>query len=238
MASMTRRSKITVVAGASAVALLVVGLGAAGAIAASHILSPGDESKTIIDDAATQLGVKPQALSNALRKALENRIDDAVAAGRLTKEQGAELKQRLDSGDFPPLFGLGGLGGRGFGPGFGHEGHFDVLDAAASYLGLSEEKLRAALENKTLAQIAKEQGKSASGLVQALVTADEKRIDEALAGGRITKDQASELKAHVEERVQALVNGELPHRGFGRHPGFWPGSASPRGPPAFYGPPA
>jgi hypothetical protein len=238
MASMTRRSKITVVAGASAVALLVVGLGAAGAIAASHILSPGDESKAIIDDAATQLGVKPQALSNALRKALENRIDDAVAAGRLTKEQGAELKQRLDSGDFPPLVGLGGLGGRGFGPGFGHEGHFDVLDAAASYLGLSEEKLRAALENKTLAQIAKEQGKSASGLVQALVTADEKRIDEALAGGRITKDQASELKAHVEERVQALVNGELPDHGLGRHPGFWPGSASPRGPPAFYGPPA
>jgi hypothetical protein len=89
MASMTRRSKITVVAGASAVALLVVGLGAAGAIAASHILSPGDESKAIIGDAATQLGVKPQALSNALRKALQNRIDDAVAAGRLTKEQGA-----------------------------------------------------------------------------------------------------------------------------------------------------
>jgi len=235
---MTRRRKLTIVGGAVVLALLVVGLGAAGAIAASRILSPADERKAVIDDAAAQLGVKPQALSDALKQALENRIDDALAAGRLTKEQAVELKKRLESGDYPPLFGLGGLRGPGFGPGFGHEGHFEILDAAASYLGLSEDQLRAALEDKTLAQIAKEQGKSASGLVQALVNAEEKRIDEALADGRITKSQATELKAHAKERAQALVNGELREHGFGRHPGFWPGSASPRAPPAFYGPPA
>jgi ribosomal protein S20 len=240
MTSVTRRRKLTLVAGAAAVALLVAGLGAAGAIAASRILSPGDESKAVIDDAAAQLGVKPQALSDALTQALENRIDAAVDAGRLTKDQADELKKRL-AGDFPLLLGPGRLGERGFGHGFrlGPEGHFEILGAAASYLGLSEAKLREALEdNKTLAQIAKEQGKSASGLVQALVNAEEKRIDEAVADGRITKGQASELKAGLQDRVQALVDGELRDRGFGRHPGFWPGAASPRGPPAFLGAPA
>lgn len=239
MTLMTRRKKV-VAAGASAIALLGVGLGAAGAVAASRVLSPDDETKAIIDDAATQLGVKPEALSNALRQALENRINDAVAAGRLTKEQGDALKKQLESGDYPLLFGPGGPGGPWLGPGIGlgHERHVDILAAAASYLGLSQAKLREALQDKTLAEIAKEQGKSPTGLVQALVTAEEKRIDEAVADGRLTKDQASELKANLERRTQALVNGELRDHGFGRHPGFWRGSASPRGPPGFFGPPA
>jgi uncharacterized protein YidB (DUF937 family) len=240
MTLVTRRRKLTFVAGAVAASVLVAGLGAAGAIAASRILSPGDESKAVIDDAAAQLGVKPQALSDALRQALENRIDAAVDSGRLTKDQADELKKRLESGDFPLLFGPGLLGGRPLGHGFGlgHERHFEILGEAASYLGLSEAKLREALEDKTLAQIAKEQGKSASGLVQALVNAEEKRIDEAVADGRITKSMASELKAGLQDRIQALVDGDLRHRGFGRHPGFWPGAASPRAPPVFGGPPA
>jgi hypothetical protein len=69
------------------------------------------------------------------------------------------------------------------------------------------------------------------------VAAQEKQIDEAVADGRITKAQATELKARLSDRVEALVNGQL-HRGDGpnRH-GFLPGSGFPRGPPpAFRGP--
>jgi uncharacterized protein YidB (DUF937 family) len=239
MTSMTHRRKLVFAAGAAAV-VVVAGLGAAGAIAASRILSPSDESKAIIDDAATQLGVKPQALSDALRQALENHIDAAVDAGRLTKDQADELKKRLESDDFPLLFGLGVLGERRFGHGLGlgHERHVEILGEAASYLGLSEAKLREALEDNTLAQIAKERGKSASGLVLALVNAEEKRIDEAVADGRLTKSMASELKAGLRDRMQALVDGDLRDRGLGRHPGFWPGAASPRAPPVLGGPPA
>ena len=219
-APMPRRRKGTLVAGGSAAVLLVIGLGAAGAVAASKVLSPSDASKAVIDDAAAQLGVKPQALSSALKQALENRIDVAVADGRLTKEQGAELKKRLESSDYPLLFGgirpdgpFGHRFGFGFGFGLGPDGGFGVLDTAASYLGLSEDALRTALDGKTLAQVAKDRGKSVSGLVAALVAAEDKRIDEAVASGRLTKDQAASLKAGVEERMQALVNGELPDPG-------------------------
>ena len=197
MSPMTRRRKLTFWAGAPAIAVLVVGLGAAGAIAASQVLSPSEESKAVIDDAASQLGVKPEALSDALKQALKNRVDAAVEAGRLTEAQAKELKARIDSDEFPLLFGPGG--GRP-GPGFGHFGHFEhfeVLTAAASYLGMTEAELRDALQDKTLAEIAKEKGKSVSGLVAALVAAQEKRIAAAVADGRLTQSQASELKAQL-----------------------------------------
>ena len=230
------------IAGGSAAVLLVIGLGAAGAVAASKVLSPSDASKAVIDDAAAQLGVKPQALSNALKQALENRIDAAVADGRLTKEQGAELKKRLESSDYPLPFGgfrPDGPFGHRFGFGLGPDGGFGILDTAATYLGLSEDALRTALDGKTLAQVAKDRGKSVSGLVAALVAAEDKRIDEAVGSGRLTKDQAASLKAGVEERMQALVNGELPDRDhFRGRSGFRPWPASPRAPPGLFGPPA
>jgi polyhydroxyalkanoate synthesis regulator phasin len=241
MSPMTRRRKLTFSAGAAAIAVLVVGLGAAGAVAASRMLSPSDASKAVIDDAASQLGVKPEALSAALKQALKNRVDEAVKAGRLSEAQAKELKARIDSEELPFLFGPGGRGpGHGLGhfrP-FGHVGHFEVLGSAASYLGMTEAELRDALHDKTLAEIAKEKGKSVSGLVAALVAAQEKRIAAAVADGRLTQEQASQLKANLEDRTKDLVNGELRDFRDGRHSEFWPGSGAPRAPPAFGGPPA
>ena len=118
MTPMTRRTKLTFWAGAAAIAVLVVGLGAAGAIAASQVLSPREETKAVVDDAASQLGVKPEALSEALKQALKNRVDAAEEAGRLTEAQAKELKARIDSDEFPLLF---GPGGGHPGPGYGHE---------------------------------------------------------------------------------------------------------------------
>ena len=238
MSPMTRRKKLVLAAGVAAVALLAVG-GTAGAIAASGLLSPEEQSKAVIDDAAEQLGVEPQALSDALKQALKNQVDEAVDAGRLTEQQGDALKKRIDSGEYPLLFGHGFRDGPRFlgGPGFfGHPVHMEVLVTAASYLGMTEAELREALEDKTLAEIAKDKGKSASGLVNALVAAQEKRIDQAAADGRITEQQATELKARLTEHVQALVNGEFRGMRDGWHRGPWRGSFSPRGPPGFVGP--
>ncbi|HEX4745440.1 MAG TPA: hypothetical protein VFU99_01045 [Gaiellaceae bacterium] len=234
---MTRRKKLTIAAGAGGVALLVAGLGAAGAIAASQLWSPSEESKAVIDDAADQLGVEPAELSGALKQALKNRIDDAVDAGRLTEAQADALKQRIDDDEYPLLGGLG-FHGRG-GHGFGHHGHFAaVFEAAASYLGLTEVELREQLrDGKTLAEIAKEQGRSVDTLVQQLVATQTKRIDEAVTEAKLTDEQAAELKKGLEERMQALVAGELRGgRHDGPHPRFWRGSGEPRAPPSFFGP--
>ena len=235
MRLMTKRRNFKFAAGAAGIAMLVVALGATGAVAASRALSPSEESKAVIEDAAAQLGVQPDALSNALKEALKNRIDAAVEAGRLTEAQANELKKRIDSGDGVPLFGGPGL--RGHGPGhFGHFGHFGNLTAAAAYLGLTEAELRQQLGDKTLAQIAKDEGKSVAGLVGALVNAAGKAIDEAVADGRLTQERADELKSTLAERIESFVNAEFAERGHGFHRGFGAGGISPRGPPGFDGP--
>jgi hypothetical protein len=192
---------------AGAVALLAVAGGGA-AIAATQ-LSPKQESQAVLNDAASQLGVTPTELSAALKSALVNRIDTAVAAGRITKAQGDEMKQRVESGDFP-LFGFG----PGFGPGPGmFERHeiFGGLDAAATYLGLTEDQLRSELDNgKSLADVAKAHGKTVDGLVQALVADSKKHLDEAVADGHLTKAEETQMLSRLEQGIRDMVNGVRP----------------------------
>jgi len=211
---------------AGAAALAVAGGGAA--IAASKSGSPQEESKAVVDDAAKQLGITPAKLSSALKQALENRVDAAVAAGRLTKEQGDALKQRIEAEDFPMLGGPGmGFGHRGGGPGIRRFGH---LDAAASYLGMTEAELGTRLAGgKTLADIAKAKGKSVEGLVSALVSDEKQELDAAVKAGRITQAQADAFLANAKQRFTDAVNGTRaegmhgrlggPPDGFGGPPG-------------------
>ena len=108
---LNRKTKIVV--GAAA---LLSAAGAGAAVAASKDSSPSSESKAVIDDAAKQLGISSSKLSDALKKALNDRLDAAVAAGRITKAEGDALKQRIASSDFPLVGGLRrGFGHFGFG---------------------------------------------------------------------------------------------------------------------------
>lgn len=200
---MQKRTKLAAAAGAA-----VAALGAGGAIAADR-LGPAEESDAVVADAAKQLGVEPERLSAALRKALENRIDEAVANGVVTAEQAAMLKEKLERG--LPLFGALHK--------HAHEGmrHLRLgLDTAAAYLGVTRAELRASLrEGKSLADVAKERGKSVEGLTKALVDAGTKRLDEAVADGRITKAQRDAMAELLAERAGDLVEGSLrDFRGF------------------------
>src|SRR6188472_910864 len=105
--------------------------------------------KAFLDDVAKRLNVTRDQLDTAIKGAAEARIDAAVAAGTITKEQGDMAKKALANG-LPALGGRlfggghGGPGGPGGGPrpvgpggpGFGHG--FGALDGAAAYLGLTE----------------------------------------------------------------------------------------------------
>lgn len=219
---MNRTKKLLLAAAAAAVAAVAVG--ASGAVAVSRVLDD-DASEEVIEDAADQLGVEPQALSDALMQALQNQVDEAVESGRLSEGQGERLKELIESGDLPFLggFGLRGLGG--FGP--GHFGPFAIFDTAASYLDVTEAELHERLrDGETLAEIARDEGKSVNGLVDALADAANERIDQAVDDGRLDEERADELREDFRSRFEELVNEELGRRGdgprFGRHFGFGP----------------
>ncbi len=211
--------KRKVVVGAAA-GLAVAGGGAA--IAATQFGSPKEESQAVVNDAAKQLGVTPSELSAALKKALENRVDAAVAAGRLTKEQGAELKKRIEADDLP-LIGGPGFAGPGHLRGIGHFGPSGNLAAAADYLGLTEAQLEKQLNTgKTLAEVAKARDKSVDGLVSALYDAEKKKLDAAVAAGRLTKAQEDSILAGLKSRLsdfvkhaQLRLDRDGPRGGFG-----------------------
>src|SRR3954470_6126246 len=122
-------------------ALAVVGGGGAALAAGGNPFGGSNDRQAVLNGAAQRLNVKPAELQSALKQAMLDRIDAALEAGRITQEQATELKARVNAGD-----GLGAL----FGPGRGghglhHGGPGAGLDAAATYLGLTQAQLRTQL---------------------------------------------------------------------------------------------
>ena len=109
---MTTRMKQVLTIGAL-VAILAIGAGVAAAD------SIGNDQDAFLNNVAKRLNVTPAALKAALKGANDDRIDAAVAAGKITKAQGDAMKARAAQGGVP-FFGGGGHRGGGFG--FGHHG--------------------------------------------------------------------------------------------------------------------
>jgi hypothetical protein len=187
---------------------------AGGGIAYATTKDPGaTDRKALLDDVAKRLNVTPSDLQSAVQGAVSDQLDKAVADGRLTRQQADAMKQRLEDRGGLPLFG----GGRRLG--FAHPGRlgpgrgllFGEPDAAAKYLGLDAAALHDRLASgKSLADVAKEQGKDVAGLEQALVDAAGARLDKAVAAKRITEQQRQSILDRLKSRVADLVAGKPP----------------------------
>ena len=153
----------------------------------------------------------PALADDRTRASAVERITDALSGlvddGSITQEQADEVASTL-AGSGLGVPGAHG-GGRGFGPDHGLQ-----LATAAEALGLTEDELRAALEadGATLAEVAEDEGVEVETLVDALVTAAEERIAEAVDEGRLTQDEADERLADLATRITERVNEELPER--------------------------
>jgi hypothetical protein len=147
-----------------------------------------------------------------------------VKAGRLTQAQADKIKQRIAQANGLPLF-----PGPRFGPGalrvaprFGGPppmfplglGPFGDFGAAAKYLGLTDKQLFSDLRNgKSLADVAKAQGKTTDGLKAALKAAQTAQLDAAVAAGRLTDAQRTRIEANLDRRLDNLINRTLPKLG-------------------------
>jgi uncharacterized protein (DUF433 family) len=206
-------------------ALVAGGTGVAIAAATKDDGSKAEQA--VLDDAAARLNVTPEKLREALAAAQDAQIDAAVTAGTLTQKQADAIKAaRKQSGHV-----LGPLGGPGFrvqgkrfgpdpgGSGFGFELRHGLLDEVADALGTTPAKLVAQLRaGKSLADVAKANGKSLDDVRSALKTAAKARLDKAVANGDLTQKQADAMLAHVDEALKAFESG----RGELRRPGHGP----------------
>ena len=225
MGSMLKRK---VAIGAAGIVVLA---GAGGTYAATH-RTGADERQAFLDDAAKRLNVSPKALDDALKGAFSDRLDAAVTAGRLTRAQADEIKQRLEADGLPFLGGPKPFpGGHGPFPGPGSHGGplFGAFDAAAKYLDLSQEQLfRQVGAGKSLAQLAKDRNKSVDGLKQAIEDAARAKLDAAVKAKKLTQAQEDELLKGLGSHIDEIVNNTGPGPRFSeRH----------RGGPRMWGPP-
>jgi hypothetical protein len=210
-------------------AVLLAAGAAGGAFAASQ--SSSSPQQAFLNDVARRLHVTPAQLTNALKQAMIDRLHAAVRMGRLTKAQAGELGQRILRGGgipFGPLpFGMlqavPGPFGRGFAPlGPGPRGFLPppilglpAITAAASYLGLSPQQVFKQLASgRSLAQIARAQGRSAKGLERALITAVEDRLRAAVRAGRIPAAAEQRILQILSQHIRAIVSLKPPPGGF------------------------
>jgi AraC-like DNA-binding protein len=222
MAISTRRKLAAGAAG------LVVLTGSGGAYAATQRSSsappdPAAEQKAFLDDVAGRLHVSTDQLTEALKGAAQDRVDAAVQAGRLTQAQADKIKQRIGQARGLPLIGPLGIGPgphRPFGgPAFGRLafGPGSEIQAAAKYLGLTPQKLFSTLRGgKSLADLAKDQGKSVAGLKAAIKATETARLDAAVKAGRLTDAERTRIEQDLDQRLDDVVNGTGPRFGF-RH---------------------
>jgi hypothetical protein len=198
---------------AVAVAALAVAGGGGAAIAASQGSSGSPEA--FFDSLAEHLGISNKELEDAAKAAATDQVDAALEEGRITDEEADRLKERIQQGDAPFLFGP---------PVFGrphlHRGAALGMkfDAAAEFLGLTNAELRERLdEGQSLAEIARAEDKSVDGLKQALVEDAEQELNEAVEDGDLTRERADEMLERLRERIDDVVE-----RGFaGPGPGHF-----------------
>jgi len=149
---------------------------------------------------AKNLGVSVDDLKAAEKAARDQLIDEQVAAGKLTAEKAAKLKE------MPP----GQLLRGALAHGRGHRVRAvigNILDAAANVIHISRDVLVQELQQgKTIAQVASERGVSRDALKQGIVTAEKAKLNQAVANGKLTQAQADKLLQGLTNRVDKIID--------------------------------
>ncbi|MEM7532839.1 MAG: hypothetical protein AAF639_11730 [Chloroflexota bacterium] len=168
-----------------------------------------DAGKTVADIAQAN-GVEVQAVVDAAITAENAMIDQEVAAGFITEEESqewrAEVNEFVNASVNMTLDELDAQ----FMDEWDEEGFEDYDDSMASIatlIGVDEETLWNELDaGKSVAEVAQANGVDPQTIIDALVAEEQAFIDELVADGEITAEEATEWSAEMAEMVAFDVN--------------------------------
>lgn len=180
-------------------------LRAAGQTAASTIgISPQELRDQIrggktVAQIATDHGVDPNTVVNAIVAALTQEIDQKAAAGTIDANRAAQAKQKLPNAASKFV--------NETKPRRGYRVLKDAVQAAAKEIGVSTNDLRDAHKHgKSIAQVAQDHGKSADDVVNAIVKAATADVDQAVKDGKLDAQKADQIKQNLPDRAKTLVD--------------------------------
>lgn len=183
----------------TASAAVVVGTGAALA-ASSGTADRSSRCEARVARIAERRGVTVEQLTAGVKARLLARIDAAEKAGRISPERAAKLRERV--ADATLCRGAHQVRSRIAAHG--------MLRAAAEFLGLDRQELRAQLPGTSLALLAEKQGKSISALETAMVAPAKQRLARAVAGGKLTQARADAALERLEQAAHRLATHVFP----------------------------
>lgn len=164
----------------------------------SEIVQDRDANQTLRELIEAN-GGDADAISAAVVTAVTEHVNQQVADGELMAERGEEILADVESrvadalDKTPPTV---ERDGRGF-------GQLDVLETVASELGLTTDEIRAALQSgQTLETIISDNGGDVVAINAALVANATQNVNDAVAEGRITQEQADDILSNIGERVE------------------------------------
>ena len=204
-------------------------------LSTDDLLKKLSDGKTTIADVAKAQNVDVQTVIDAMEAASDKAIEDIVNKPFPVPHFG--------KGDHD---GKGRMGGGGGGFGFGFGDLKDSADSLAKSLGITTDQLTTDLrDGKSIADIAKANGKDLNTIIDNLVTDVTAKIDQAVKDGHLPKDMATKIESNLKDMITKAVNGDFsfgmgggmhgfghggPDGGPGGMPGF-PGGAGPNGGP-------
>ena len=162
---------------------------------------------------AAGVGVDPATLSTALLANFSSHINDAVAEGRIDSDRAAAILE--GAAERFETFIAQGPGERHLrpdgsgGPQHGRRGHGLAVAAA---IGVDPTVIRDGLQSgQSLADIATANGSSAEAVIAAITAQAQQRLDNAVATGRLSAEDATaklaDLAARIAERVHIAPPG-------------------------------
>ncbi|MBI5948728.1 MAG: hypothetical protein HY875_11375 [Chloroflexi bacterium] len=222
---MHKLQRIALATGALAAFAGVIGTGVVLAQDNSGTSSATTQSRvdTYIAKLASNLGITEQALRDALKQTGLDMVTQAVADGKITQAEADAITAKINAGEGNPFgFGMGGHGGPGGKHGAGVPGMGMSDEGVATFLGIDHQTLHDELSGgKTLAQVAEAHGKSRDALRAYLIEQNSTKIDEAVANGRLTAEQAATAKENFASKVDTMIDSTMPQKGEGgRHGGM------------------
>lgn len=191
----------------------------------------GQYCETFLDELAAQLDTTRDSLTEAGRAAALSTVDAAVAAGDITEERAATMRERIESAEGDACGWLGHGWVRGFHAGVerGEVRGFlggDVFDAAAEALGIESADLIGELSDAgSLEALAEAQGVGYDDVKASVIAAVQADLDAAVAEG-LSQERADAAIERLTEWLDA--GGEVGPWGGGFHGGgFGPGPFHP-----------
>jgi transposase-like protein len=163
--------------------------------------------------------VDPQTVIDAVLSAADKKIDEAVANGRIDEARATTIKDRVQDRvakllqTKPGPHALDRLRRAKVRGGLRRHVRRAALIGAAKAIGVEPTELGASLrDGKSVADVARANDVEPEVVIDAVVAAGNKKVDEAVANGKLDETRATTIKDRLPDRVTKLVNATRPAR--------------------------